>query len=380
MYEDGEDKENDGLMIPRYIASGRTSPSGKVYPEVKKKDETNLVPVRSIITKHTGDPNVVTPDLLSTGMKKTGLTPGAAIGASFGTSLTENITQSLLALKHGGHEKKIAMDTVFYAPKACELENDGKWLILKVRGGKMIYPQPENWVGTGKGKFKEGDLIGSAYTTETPAYRLNAIIHVMGAKSTSGTRYFEKENVVVSDCFAYEDGQIHYKEDKAGNIRVYIGNTEYQYNPECLYYFPDGAQVKKFDKICSGTVNMYNVVNDLGNNINDMFNIFRKQFYTLNNADFINTKIVQPDWMQEEIIELVFAGLIKQKIDPNSAKLESVEYQGASKAILSRNSFFTTLSYGYSSRVMAKAMRGELNVKGDIMTDTVLGLLLQDKI
>ena len=29
---------------------------------------------------------------------------------------------------------------------------------------------------------------------------------------------------------------------------------------------------------------------------------------------------------------------------------------------------------------MAKAMRGELNVKGDIMTDTVLGLLLQDKI
>lgn len=101
VYKKGEDAENSGLLIPRYKALGRTAPNGKVYPNkpLVNGSEDDLVPVRSIVTKHTGDLNVITPDLIGTKFKD--FTEGAAIGLSFGTSLTEGTTQSALGLKHG---------------------------------------------------------------------------------------------------------------------------------------------------------------------------------------------------------------------------------------------------------------------------------------
>lgn len=380
VYRDkGEDIDNPGLLIPRYIASGRVAPNGKIYGDVVKKNEDDLVPVRSIITKKDGDPNVVTPDMFSTRFKLSRLTDGMAIGASLGTSLTENITQSLLALKHGGHERVQNLSGNLYAPKDCTFRTEGKWIILKVRGGESKYPLPDNWVGVGKDKFKEGELIGAAYDTTSPAYRLNAIIKYMRARGTSGTRYFEKDNVVLTDCFAYEDGQIHYTETKSGDIEVRIGSRQYDYNPESMYYFPEGAQIKKYQKFCSGVVNMAHVTQDT-RDLSSAFNIFRRQFYVLNNAKYEKTEIVEPDWMQEEILELVFAGLISTTVDQKTQKVEDIDYRGTHNSILGRDSFFTTLSYGYSSKVMSKALRGELNLSSDIMTETVLGLLLNDQL
>lgn len=84
-YELGEDPDNKCIMIPRYRAAGRVAPDGKRYPDREiKVDEKDLVPVRSIITKFS-NPDIVTPDCISTKFKD--LTPGAAIGTSFGTSL-----------------------------------------------------------------------------------------------------------------------------------------------------------------------------------------------------------------------------------------------------------------------------------------------------
>ena len=99
--------ENPGLLIPRYKALGRTAPNGKVYPETYsgKPNEDDLVPVRSILTKKTGDLNVVTPDLI--GKKFKDFTSGAAIGLSFARSLTEGTTQAALGLKHGWNYTKM---------------------------------------------------------------------------------------------------------------------------------------------------------------------------------------------------------------------------------------------------------------------------------
>lgn len=100
VFQDGEDTENDGILIPRYKAGGRTAPSGKVYPDFKgKPDEDDLVLVRSIVSKKKGDLNVITPDLINKFFKD--FTPGAAIGLSFARSLTEGTTQAALGLKHG---------------------------------------------------------------------------------------------------------------------------------------------------------------------------------------------------------------------------------------------------------------------------------------
>lgn len=78
IYHEGEDPANPGLLIPRYKALGRTSLSGKKYPDkpLVNGSEDDLVPVRSIVTKRDGDIYTITPDLIGTKFK---FTDGAAI-------------------------------------------------------------------------------------------------------------------------------------------------------------------------------------------------------------------------------------------------------------------------------------------------------------
>ena len=53
---------------------------------------------------------------------------------------------------------------------------------MKVRGGELRYPRPDNWVVVPKQKYAAGDLIGTAYHTTSPVYKLNAVISLMKAK------------------------------------------------------------------------------------------------------------------------------------------------------------------------------------------------------
>ena len=47
----------------------------------------------------------------------------------------------------------------------------------------------------------------------------------MNAKGSSGIKYYEKDKVVIADCYSYNEGKIKYVEDKEGRIEVYIGDT-----------------------------------------------------------------------------------------------------------------------------------------------------------
>ena len=266
------------------------------------------------------------------------------------------------------------------APKQCEFREEGKWIILKVRGGELKYPRPDNLVTLGKTKFEKGENICIAYSTTSPIYKLNALIKLMRAKGSDGQRYFEKDDVIVSDCYAYEDGIIRYVESKEGDIEVWIGDRRYDYNPKCMYYFPDGSEIKKYQRICSGVVNMNHVISELGSNLNDIYLIFRKQFYTLTDNGFIKSGVSDLGATQEELIELLFTGLTNVTYDPKTAKIEEIEYQGTQTSVLNKKSFYTVLSYGYSSRVVSKALKGDLNLSGDVITETILGLLLNNKL
>lgn len=195
---------------------------------------------------------------------------------------------------------------------------------------------------------------------------------------SDGTRYFEKDNIIVSDCYAYEDGVIRYVENKNGDIEVWIGNTQYDYSPVSTYYFQDGAEVKKFQRICSGVVNMNHVIPGMKNNINDIYLIFRKQFYTLTDGGFVSTGLSDLHATQEELIELLFTGLTSVEIDPDTNKIDQIQYLGTQSGVLNKKSFYTVLSYGYSSRVVSRALKGDLNLSGDVMTETILGLLLNN--
>lgn len=379
---EGEDKDNEGLMIPRYLATGRTAPNGKVYPEVARTNEDDLVPVRSIVKKKTGDINLVTPDLLSKRFLQASFPNNSALGLSAGTSFSESTTQSILGLKHGGHERIQDLTGNLYAEKDCTVREEGKWLILKVRGGEQKFPRPSNWVAMPKEKYSAGELIGTAYNSTSPVYKLNAVIKLMNAKGSSGIKYYEKDKVVIADCYSYNEGKIKYVEDKEGRIEVYIGDTRYAYSPESMYYYPEGTVIKKYQRFCSGVANMRQVSSDLGSDIDGIFNIFRKQYYSLTSSSYQKSGVVSPGDMQEEIIELVFTGLTNPKyVDGNPEnKLEELEYLGTQNAILNRKSFFTTLSYGWSNKIIGKALSGEIELENDVMTDTILGVLMNDKL
>lgn len=202
----------------------------------------------------------------------------------------------------------------------------------------------------------------------------------MRAKGSDGTRYFEKDNIIVSDCYAYEDGVIRYVENKNGEMEVWIGNTQYDYSPVSQYYLPDGAEVKKFQRICSGVVNMNHVIPGMNNNLNDIYLIFRKQFYTLTDGGFVSTGLSDLHATQEELIELLFTGLTDVEIDPKTNKIDQIQYLGTQSGVLNKKSFYTVLSYGYSSRVVSRALKGDLNLSGDVMTETILGLLLNNQL
>ena len=378
--EDGEDPKNPGLLIPRYMAAGRTAPDGKVYSEVSRMNDDDLVLVRSIVTKEDGNLTEVTPDLLSKKFLKTSIPDGSSFGLSAGTSFTESTTQGVLGLKHGGHERVWMSDTALRAPKDCELIEDGKWIYLKVRGKELKYPRPDNWINMGKTKYSEGEIVGSAYNTASPIIKLNSVLKLMQAKGGNGVKYFEKDQITISDCYAYNEGRIKYIENKKGQIEVWIGDTRYSYNPDAMYYFPDGTEIKKYQRICSGVVNMRQVASDLGGDINGIYNIFRKQYYTLTDPGYLKNGYVDPGAMQEEIVELVFRGLIDIVRDKGTDKIEEINYQGTQTSILNRKSFFTTISYGWSGKAVQKALKGELNLEGDTMTSTVLNLLLNDKL
>lgn len=378
-YELGEDPDNKCVMIPRYRAAGRVSPDGKRYPirEIKP-DEKDLVPVRSIITKFS-NPDIVTPDCISTRFKD--LTPGTAIGTSFGTSTTEAITQGALKLKHGGHERVLTEEGILYAPKAIKnIREEGKFMVLECNsGGDLKYPRPENIVLTPNKTFKSGDIIGTAYNTASPIVKLNSLIKLFRATGNRGKRYFEKDDILVSECYAYESGVITYKENKSGDIVVEIGGIRYTYNPQCMYYYPEGTKIEKYQRFCSGVVDMGRVVSRLQTNLQDMYIIFRNQFYTLVDKDFIK-KGLNPHSLQEELCEMLFISLLNVDFDQTQDKIQDIQYLGTNSGIMNNNSFYTMLSYGYSSRVITKALRGEAVLKNDVMTDTVLGMLIHNKL
>ena len=246
-------------------------------------------------------------------------------------------------------------------------------------GGDLKYPRPENLVLTPEKSFKSGDIIGTAYNTASPISRLNSLIKLFRATGNRGKKYFEKDDIIVSECYAYEPGVISYTENKTGDLVVEIGGYRYQYNPQCLYYYPEGTKIEKYQRFCSGVIDMGRVVVRLKDNIRDMYIIFRDQFYTLNDKDFTKEGL-KPSSTQEELCEMIFVSLLNVDYDPTEDKVLGARYLGTNSSILNKNSFYTMLSYGYASRVVSKALRGQATLKDDIMTDTILGMLIQNKL
>lgn len=281
-----------------------------------------------------------------------------------------------------GHEKKLEMGGILKAPFDCVVEESGKWLILKSKNGKKEnkYPRPDNIVFPGESmEFKEGEIVCTAYDTVSPIHKLSAMISLMKAKATQGSRYFEKESIITSECYAYEEGEIKYVEKK-GDIEVWIGNTRYVYNPLCMYYYPEGTKIKKYQRFCSGVLDANRMIKVLSPNMNDIYYIFRRQFYELQVGPDFMEKGLSINVIPEEMVEMLFISLIDVEYNTKSLAVDNIKFLGTCSGIENSKSFYTLLSYGNASKIIGKTIKGDVTLKDDIMTETVLGLLLNNKL
>ena len=188
------------------------------------------------------------------------------------------------------------------------------------------------------------------------------------------SRYYEKDDVLISDCYSYEAGEIHYFIDAdTDEIQVKIGNDYYDYSPESIYFFPEGSSIKKHQRFCNGVCNIRKVTSDL-NDPREVYDIFRKQIYESSSGDYANTGIIGDGDNNEEIVEVTFASLTHTSISDEGKR--DIDYMGVRGGIMDNDSFYTLLSYGYSGKVVNRALKGDIELKDDSSTRIVLGLLL----
>lgn len=359
-YSAGKDETNPGIFMPMKEAIGRTLTNGDI---VKPNKSDELVKVRSIITSTLKNPDVISSDMIPNIFN---YKDESRIGLSMMTSLTEGLTQAGLSLKHGGalfgiepngniksnFEGKVIVNATQYWIMITEVDTN------KVHA----YPKPNNFVQSfsPSGQYSKGELIGSTLKMNTPAYRLDSIITLCGARKVLPNKRFARNKVLISDCYAVNSGVIHYKQDPSGDIRVFIDQVEYTYNQDALYMFAEGEKVNKYDRICSGTLDMVELTKKVKNYV-EIFYYFKKQFQEL------------IDGIQSELLEFLYVLIVRNSTD--GIKLTSVM-----NSIYHSKSFYTAIAFGNAKKKFRELPVEGRDFIGDTMTRVMLSLITNNKI
>jgi len=363
-YMDATDDENEGILIEEKDAKGRTTVEGKLLESVDLKS-TKLIKVRSIITSKQ-EKNIITKDMISPITK---YNEGSRIGMSLITSVTEQLTQSGLALKHGGSLFNLDFDEddgygCFIAPEDGKVELTPDWVLFNSTNSNKIYKYPKGEKFVMKyspdDTFKKGQIFGVDYNSVTPAYKLDSVIKLLGAKSTTMRKSFANNKKEFSCCYAAKDGYIHYTLQD-GWIYVDIDGDDYWYDPSCSYYLPDGTFVHKGDRICTGTLNLAALSEKVDNYI-DLYYIFRKQF-----------KELMGDGLTDELIEFLYVLVARQTEDGTLV-------QSVTKNIFDSESFYKTLAFQDSRKSFDKIGYEGLDFVADPITAVMLSLINNDNI
>jgi hypothetical protein len=357
IFKDGEDKKNRGILLDGKFADGRTLVDGSIQHGPAKTP----VLVRSVITS-TLPAGVITKDMTS---NKFDYKDGDRIGMTNITSFTESLTQAGLALKHGGNLMTLSDQEELLAPDEGKVSSDDHWVYFTNSKGKVYkYPKAEHWTVSFKegGVYKKGELVGCNYKHVTPSMTgLVPLIMLLKAKGTVGHKSFEKLKPTASDCYAREDGEIHYTYDsKSGEYKVFIGSDEYYYSPDCQYIFADGQKVKKYDRICSGVYDMQVGLEHYIDPV-ELYYFFRKQF-----KEYMN--------INDDLIEFVYR-LSISKTEDNRLQMQSVL-----KNIYGSESFYKSLAFADARKSFEKIGYKGIDFVADPFTQVMLPLIVNNEI
>ena len=353
------DPDNFGIALPRYRCEGRTTTSGEKIGKVLNKDENDLVRVRSVVQSRKG---VVSTDMFS---DKYGFnTEKSRVGISFASSFTEQLTQSLLALKHGGAMKQIPDDYKLKAPFNCIVvdSDDVKYTLADRNTGEVKTYASSPYIrfveGNGKKKneYDKGQLMAELVLPLPPTLKLEMVIKLIGAKSTLAGNRMTRADVTVADSYTMSGGVVHY-DFSAGTIT--IGSESYKLVPDAAYYHAEGDKLAPRTKFRSGIVtpSMLLPANPTPEQIEDVYMVFRDQIY----------KIVGKDSINEELMEVVFRSCL---VDGKFLSVDS--------AITYSSSVLAAISYGRASKSIVEIIKEPKIINDDPMSNVLLNFMMRD--
>lgn len=356
-FHEGTDDTNKGIKISAKYALGRTLLDGTVVDKSMTNSDDELV-VRSVVTSTLKDESEITTDMVS---REFNWKEGSSIGISLMSSMTEMLTQSGLALKHGGALFEVDKNDVLKAPFDGELELTDKFINLVGKSDTAVYPRPVNFIqNSNRSSYKKGDTIGWSYNLYTPSYRLDQIIKLMGAKSASSSKRILNNKIQISECYALNSGILHYKsvpcKDHPGKtIVVEIDGKQQGYNPNVIYNVPDGAVVEMGQRICSG---VFNIDAALSHGIKyvDAYYLFRNQYMEL-----------FPE-LQQEIIEFLFSIIVRNLGC-------RIKRHTINTAVADSPSLYTRLSFENSRKTLRKIDVGGYEFVSDSLTNYLFPML-----
>lgn len=348
-FADRLDTENKGIEIEERRAAGRTRLDGTIVP---KSNSDKLITIRSIVTSDIKQP-VITKDMISN------IIPyhdKSNIGTSMITSLSEGLTQGMLGLKHGGNLFSMMPDSAL--PAIDNVDNVqilDDYLIVKCGDKVYKYPKPDNWVVnySPDGTYKKGENIGYAYHTVTPSYLLDCFIKLTKARKGRTTKRFTKNTIDMVACYAIEGGKIHYD---VQNGYVTIGKYSYPYNSNVMYFYPEGAEVKRLQRFCNCLLDLDYYLTAINDYV-QVYYVFREQVREMAES------------MVDELIEFLYKLIIHEK---NGQLVNS----GVINSIHSENPWFTELAAENHNRAFRKLEPGGTPLISDTFGNSFLPLII----
>lgn len=351
-YVDGSDETNSCIKLEERLAEGRTRQDGTI---VKKSSSQAEILVRSVVSTNL-PAGRITHDMIPDFVR---FKPGDRIGMAFISSLTETLTQGMLGLKHGGSLRDLFDFEQYLAPEEGTVEVRDQFIYFKGKDKEYRYPKSDNFVinYSTNGKFKKGQSFGCNYKPLTPVWNLESVIKLTKARGVNMKPY-AKNDIQVSQCYAIDEGKIRYEYSNE-TMKVYVGDREYIYNPNCAYYYPEGTLIHKYQRFCSGVLDI-NSYAAIVNDYVELYYYFRKQYMELQNVS-------------QELIEFLYVLLIKKTQTGLMVKSVIQNIHGT-------ESFFKSLSFQDAGKTFKKIGYEGMDFVTDPVTSVILSLIINEGI
>lgn len=352
-FKDADQPSKDYIEIERSKMVGRVTIDGKYIGSSYEKDNTKDKFPSCIFNTEP----VIYHNQIRTPNHKEGVVNGMEqydgdnIGLSFGTSITESITQGGLALKHGGALRMVVDDYKLIAKSKGKVTEVNEHTI-KLSDGS-VYPITSHFAVINQ-TYNPGDTIGYVNVVMTPAYKADSMVMLLDAFSRGSNR-MERNYLHKGLSIAPKSGKINYK--YSDKIEVFIDSewiTNIPYDNYTLLYHPDGDHVNIGDRISTDVLDM----TTLNLSLAERYYAFRNEF----------NRIFQSK-MTEELIEFLFRCLFD---------MEGNGYLGIRGSINKKIPLMSQISFGYASNHLRKVDDTELELQGtdayDLFTNLILGI------